>query len=334
MNNTWQGNRQSKSGFTLVELLVSLAVISMIMVAVVGLLNVASSSYKKVSGKLDAFDAARTGFDTLTRTMRQAALLSYLGYDDPKAPTKYELKSDLQFICGSQADLQINKGMPTSTSIFFQAPTGLASDPDLRMNNALLNVNGFFLGYGDDPSQPSVINGKVPKRPRVRLFQYIQPRENMTLYERTITLLNGIPASNDTYKDTDWFKGDVNAGNNNHILAENVVALAILPMIDNKPANNYLWNSRDRAKTDTHHRLPQALKVVMAVIDEPSAIRLESAGAPQDAADLVPSNLFTDTSSFDDDVKALDQALSTHSPQLNYRIFTADIPLSPANTNL
>jgi uncharacterized protein (TIGR02599 family) len=335
--------RRMGGGFTLVEILIALAILIMIMVAMVSLLNMTQNVSRNISGTLDSFEASRTAFDTIGRTARQATLLSYLGYDkDPYGATlpttnSYALKSDLHFICGAQTDLTLSDtGAGSSSAVFFQAPVGAVDAATLQSNNSLLNATGFFLAYGEDPLRPAFLDNltaKPPPRPRFRLFQYLQPREKMTVYQYTISLSNNIPRPDDAFFGVDWFKGDVDDRRYCHVLAENVIALAILPVTGGDPAPKYLWNSRDPdpAVAYSHHRLPQSLKIAMAVIDEQSVIR---AGFGSSPPALVPNGLFTETSKFDQDVKALDDSLVARSPKLNYRIFTAEIPLSVSNSKL
>ncbi|MFA7233475.1 MAG: prepilin-type N-terminal cleavage/methylation domain-containing protein, partial [Terrimicrobiaceae bacterium] len=59
--------RRMGGGFTLVEILIAFAILSMIMVAMASLLNMTQNVSKNVSGKLDSFEAARTAFDTIGR---------------------------------------------------------------------------------------------------------------------------------------------------------------------------------------------------------------------------------------------------------------------------
>jgi uncharacterized protein (TIGR02599 family) len=141
-----------------------------------------------------------------------------------------------------------------------------------------------------------------------------------------------IIVGNTTYSSTDWFKTDVDALTGCRVLAENVVALAILPVPQALPGQaqsvpaSYLWNSRTSS-----NQLPQALKIVMAVIDETSATRLENAATPPP---LLPSDIFTDTAKFEDDVTKLEKALREHTPPLNFQIFRTEVALPPANANL
>lgn len=328
--------RKMGVGFTLVEVLVSIAILGMIMVAMGSSLDMIRNISKNVSGKLDSFESARTAFDTLARSVRQATLLSYVGYDNSDSPTTYLLKSDLHFVCGTQTDLKLqDTGAASSSAIFFQAPTGVADSASLQNNNSLLNATGFFLDYGDDHLRPSffdTLSTKPPHRYRFRLFQYLQPRDYMTVYQYTISLSGSIPQPNDNYSGVDWFKSDVDGKRYCHVLAENVIAFVILPVSGGKPADNYLWNSRDPGTNYSHHRLPQSLKIAMAAIDEQSAIRAGFGSRTPPA--LVPDGLFTDTSEFDQDVKKLDDSLAKHSPKLNYRIFTTEIPLSDTSSNM
>lgn len=318
--------------FTLLETLVSTAIMALILLCVMGLMNMTSSSYKRTMGKLDSFEAARVAFDVMGRTLRQATLLSYVGYDDPLKPADYRLKSDLHFLTGSQDALGLTgMGLRSSHAVFFQAPLGMVDSVALRSANQLLTATGFFIAYGDDPMRPSMLDGKVKERYRFRLFQFVEPREKMTVYENTITLNDGIPVSNEGFKGGDWFSDPVNGGEYIHPLADNVVALVILPVDGSAPWPDYAWNSRDAASARSYHRLPQALNVLIAVIDEKSALRL---GNTATAPVLYPDTLFSQPAEFDADVEALETALSGHSPPIEYRIFKSVIPLADSHVAL
>lgn len=319
-------------GFSLLEVLVSSVVLILIMFAVISLLNMISMSYQRTSGRLEAFDSARAAFDAVTRTVGQAVLLSYLGYDDPSVPSRYELKSDLHFLSGPQHSLGfVQTGAEASHAVFFQAPLGIADDPELQSSNLLLNATGFFLAYGDDPVRPDILEGKVENRNRYRLFQFFQPREEMSVYRHTIAEEENIPVSNDEFAGADWFLDEVESKRFCRPLAANVIALVILPVVEGEPADEYLWNSRDPSTPYSLHRLPQALRIAMAVIDEKSAAGLGNSTTPPE---LVPETLFARADRFHDDLAELDAALAGFHPPLNYRIFTAEIPLDASNTNL
>lgn len=326
------GGLRRRRAFTLLELLVSVAVLALLLIGLTSLLSMTMRSYKQTTGKLETFEASRAAFDTMARTLRQATLLSTLGYDDPKAPAKYLLKSDLHFVSGRQSDLALSlAGTGTTHAVFFQAPLGVSDNSTLAPAISLLNTVGYFIAYGKDPDRPAVIEDLTPTRYRYRLFQYLPPREKMTVYEKTLKTASeggdSFLVGDDTYSGTDWFTGDVNTLEDCRVLAENVVALAILPVsrAETVPAD-YTWNSRKQS-----NQLPGTLKIAMAVVDETSFARLENSPT---APDLGLSGFFTDPAKFDEDVTAMEGKLAGHSPPLNYRIFRAEIPLPPANANL
>jgi len=198
----------------------------------------------------------------------------------------------------------------------------------------------------------------VDERYRYRLLQYLQPREQKEhIYSYTTkdyTTINGIKIRVDvqerdaTWNSSNWFKWDikseVNLRANCHILADNVVLLALLPMVTSgsgsKASPNYAWNSRGLSNvTQTRHRLPISIKLVMAVIDEASAARFDRpefhTTDPAKTPIQLPEDLFTRTTNdqFEKDIQILDDLLSKQY-RLNYRIFTAEIPLNATNTNL
>lgn len=334
-------------GFSLLEMLVSMVILGLIIVALASFVNVMGTTSKRNSAKLDAFESARTAFDSIARTIRQATLVSYLGYDDPENPTQYELKSDLQFVSGTASALGLSDtGISAAHAIFFQAPIGWVGDTDLRSNNSLLNATGFFLAYGKDPGVqdlPAAISQRLAGRFRFGLYQFLQPREKLSIYDKTVMLDSsaGVLKSNGSYAGTDWFTGDAlkdGGGRRNHchLLAENVVALVVLPVTGGGPASGYLWNSRASAAT-MRNRLPQSVKLMMAVIDDPSAVRLGNTEEPPPGLSFPPPDnpgLFTDPANFDADVAAYDVSLGKVRPTLNYRIFTAEVPLNASNSNL
>jgi len=313
-------------------MIVSLAITALILVSVASLIGMVSRSYRAAAGTLDSFESARAAFDLVTRTVSQATLMSYLGYNDPSLPTAYELNSDLHFFCGRQSDLGItHSGVDSSHAIFFQTTLGVADAASLQDADLLLSATGFFISYGVDPLPPVVLDGKIENRRRFRLFQFVQPREEFKVYEYTLAATNGLLASDKTFKDPTWFLSDVDQMRFCRPLADNVIFLTILPVANGSPSDSFKWNSRDAGVAATHNRLPQSLRMVLVVIDEKSAARL---GNPAAAPAIVPPSLFLDPADYEADLEALGSALTSFRPALTYRIFTAEVPLHASNTNL
>jgi len=343
-----QGNGKFffEKAFTLLEMLVSVAVLTLLLGTVFALVSTTSTSYQYSVGKVDVLEGARTGFDAMARALRQATLQSYLGYDDPALPTQYELKSDLHFISGPRNELGLatDSGTYSPHAVFFQAPLGVADSAGLQAANSLLISTGFFLHHGPEPNRPppAVNDDRIAERFRYRLYQFIQPREESQIYSETLRMhaegSQEFPVSvrpgDPTFGSTEWFSQarDLEFC---HVLVENFIALAILPVFGSNPAPQYTWNSRGLDDSGrpvySTHRLPQSLKVAMAVIEESSAQRIENGSIPPLS---LPNDLFTDTGEFDGDLSRLEEELSAHSPPLNFRIFSTEIPLSTSDSSL
>ncbi len=322
--------RTGRSGFTLVEMLASMAVLTVILLALAGLTEMTRRSYRTTMGNLDSFESARTTFELLSRLLSQATLMSYLSYNDPALPTTYELRSDLHFLSAAQSELGLaGTGAEQSHAVFFQATLGSTGTHALGDTGTLLVGTGFFIAHGEDPLLPTPLKGKVENRHRYRLFQYLPPREQMKVYEQTLAIENGVPVADPGFHGADWFLPDVEKRTHCHPLAENVVYLGIMPMVDSVP--RYQWNSRDKTSPATLHRLPHSLKIILAAIDEPSAARIAQDEAPPV---ILPEHLFEEPAKYAEDLAALEAALAGFTPRLNYRVFTTEIRLGASNSSL
>ena len=126
-----------KDGFTILELLVSTAVLSMIMVLLLQSISSSSTLWTRTTGTVQAFQAARAAFESMTRNLTQATLQNYYGYADSSGnpvplinpsfklssgnglkraqiPAKYLRASELHFVCGPADALltQANELLP------------------------------------------------------------------------------------------------------------------------------------------------------------------------------------------------------------------------------
>ena len=328
------GDSSSLQGaFSLLEILVAMAILSLLLVVMASLASLTSTTSSRTLGKLESFETARAAFDTITRTLRQATLLSQITYNDPTTPTDFQRSSDLHFVSGSETALGIPKpGSELSNGVFFQAPLGLAVGTDIQSATSLLSCVGYFISYGDQPNRPSKLLGLTPARYRYRLFQFFQPREEMSIYTNTITNISGISTANLAYKTTEWFSNDVSTMKNCRVLAENVIGLVFLPIFaDGTVPDIYHWNSRDQGTAKSLHRLPAAMKIVRVAIDEKSAARVGNAATPPD---LMPTDLFLDPKDFEADLAALKDRLNAREPKLNYEIFATEVGLSSGDSGL
>ena len=82
--------------FTLVELLISMSVLTVIMLLMVSIAGSTQRIWKQTSTRIDAFRATRTGFESMTRRISQATLNTYWDYNSTTAPTRYVRRSELR----------------------------------------------------------------------------------------------------------------------------------------------------------------------------------------------------------------------------------------------
>lgn len=254
-------------GFTLIELMLSTAVIALLMLLFITMIEQTSKIWTRTTAKVSQFQATRAAFDAMTRSLSQATLNTYWQPDPPRpiatsgtagndirnwSPSDYVRASDLQFVSGraTQSDIlgTTEKINPTH-AVFFHAPLGATGEPDTngvtllkydRLDN-MLSVIGYFVEWADDSSRPPFLSNAssgVPPRYRFRLMQARQEGEDMALY--------GMKAIGN-YKSTDWIKAalgkTVGAWKapaastasaptrllEPRVMAENIIALVVLP---------------------------------------------------------------------------------------------------------
>jgi uncharacterized protein (TIGR02599 family) len=337
---------QGNKGFTLIEILVSTAVLAMLLVILLSITSQASTMWRYTSSRIEQFRQAREAFDVIGRRLSQATLNTYWDYDDPTNPTRYIRQSELRFISGPMTTIAggppANAQWP-SHGVFFQASLGAAQPGQSNLSglNSLLNTWGYFLEFGSDASfRPSILDSSaVPLRYRFRLCELIQPANNLNLYDHTSGPGNGAPPNNLSYTGRDWFTSALNSPPNGvrqvHVLAENVIALILLPKlpIEDDPtganlAKNYLYDSTTASgdeKFNQKNQLPPIIQLTVVSLDEGSARRLENGS---NMPDLGLSGLFTDPSQYDSDIQRLEKNLADK--HLSYRVFTTSIHLREA----
>ena len=91
--------------FTLIEVMVSTAVIGMLVLILATITNETSLIWRRTTAKAEQFREVRAAFEHMTTTLGQATLNTYYAYDDPDAPRRYERRSELRFICGPTTEL-------------------------------------------------------------------------------------------------------------------------------------------------------------------------------------------------------------------------------------
>jgi len=315
--NVLEGSRAphtSRKAFTLLELLVAMAVMALIMVVIGQMFSAVSKSWKSNSGRAASFAAARAAFEAMSRNLSQATLATYLSYADSdgnpvplinpsfkpasgnvtrsSVPTQYLRMSELHFITGRAGDLfaqaPVSGLVTTGQAIFFQAPTGFVQEQANRPKASLLNVLGYYIEFGsDDIFKPGVVKPLVATRSRYRLMEVAQPAERNAIYESTCEL-DSQGLAKYSY-DLGWIAGLglASADAPKQPLAENIIALAMLPRLSpfqstklDELTEDFTYDSRAWESNATasdsrlRNQLPPIMELVVVAIDEPSAQKL------------------------------------------------------------
>lgn len=291
-----------RTGFSLIEVLVSFAVLALIMVMLLSITDVTSKTWKGTTEKMQAFEESRAAFDRITSLLGQATLTPYWDYDDPQNPTKYQRASELQFL---SLPMALMPTMPPTAAavpahgLFFQAATGkVASTAGFGNLPLLLNAYGYFVEYGPD-ERPVWLPDSIAPRNRFRLKEWRAPSEKMTLYGKTSGPTGKV------YHGADWINLSDPAAK---ALAENVIAFVVYPKsTDSTPSSlaepdTFVYNTRTDSTTaegkNQKHQLPPEVELVMVAVDETSALRQwnNASSSPALAAGLFerPANLEAD----------------------------------------
>jgi uncharacterized protein (TIGR02599 family) len=293
-------------GFTLIELMLSMVVLTLLMMVSFGVIDAVSKVFKRTRAQNDTFQEARAVYEGLTRRLSQAMLNTYWDYEYPNnntnlAPTAYVRKSELHMVAGPTKDGAAPL-LPDATiqsvthGVFFQSPLGFSAPATETAGGTtglanLLNVSGYFVQYTSDKlDRPKFLRegDRIPaERWRLRLMELNQPTEYLRTYKATMN-----PSK---LKPFDWFREPLITASEptaKRVLAENVIALVLRPhRSPNDPppagsprqlAPNYYYDSRlyvtkpaDTVAKLTRNQLPPTVEVTMIAIDETSASRLQ-----------------------------------------------------------
>jgi uncharacterized protein (TIGR02599 family) len=188
-------SRLHNNGFTLIEVLITLALLLVILVAVMDFMTDIDQAWK--SAAADPFAEAQNAFETVTQNLAAATLASYQDYADSTGafransafvPDHLARRSDLDFVCGPGAGanglLAASGRTTTGSGVFFLAPTGYTQTDAHTGMERLLNAMGYFVEFGDNDSAPGFI---LPQTHcwRWRLKEILQPSESLQIFATT-----------------------------------------------------------------------------------------------------------------------------------------------------
>lgn len=347
-------SRRRAAGFSLVELMVAMTILSFIMVMSAQIIGQMQQTWTASSARLEQFREARSAFETITQGLRQATLNAYLTYEydigptptipDSKddAPKRYIRHSELQFVTGPAAELlggQSQDQLKTH-SVFFQALMGTSDRPGYEGLQRLLCGRGYYVLHSSDEAyRPSHVKDI---RARYRLWEYRPSSEQNEIYSVT-------PGEWFAHAAEEVIKPNETSDTPSHSrpLAENIIGLIISPQVTAEDAKaqsapatwlapEYTFDSAkvfspsSKNPQGTQHLLPPTVLVTLIAIDEASARRLAEAN-PESAPDLIPDGAFTQCAQFESDLRAVEASLLER--KLNYRIFSTAVPMRNSKWN-
>ncbi|MDF1826106.1 MAG: Verru_Chthon cassette protein C [Verrucomicrobiales bacterium] len=336
--------RAVKRGFSLIELMVAMGILSVLMLMMTVLLDQVQQSWRYSESRISQFREARVAFDLISKSISQASLNTYFDLDDKDGDgifDQYYRTSELHFQTMEAARLTDVSGnqTPVGHAVFFQAPLGFSTN--YRNLNNLFNGRGYFVAYGPDTRfRPAFIDS--PPNYRFRLMEFRPPAESNQVFEDgALEREQGMPQ-----EFTQWFKQSVpNVGDSadfeEHLnpLAKNILTLVVSPRDspvsssggrdDNysEIARYYSFDSNDSDPDFASYsqQVPPLVRLTMVAIDEEAGSRFEEGSS---IPDLMPQGYFTDTAKYQSDIENLTDSLNEK--RVNHKIFSTMVMLRSA----
>jgi uncharacterized protein (TIGR02599 family) len=321
------GRASPSAAFSLIELLISLAVLSVLVVLAASLIGAIQDVWKRSSARTEQFRSARQALETISSRLSQATLNPYwvVQTNASGVPVRYERQSDLRFLTG-QAPTLTALAQPGG-ALFFQAPTGYSANSTSRLD-AALNTWGYFVEYGPDSSRPPFISSSIiPTKNRFRLVEFIDPSDGLTIFSKT--------SGNSAYNGKDWFTAPLATAGNRRVLADNIVAFVALPRLSTSEDSTgtvlsptYIYDTTTSSaipKLNPKNQLPPIVDIAVVAISETTANRITWGNSPPNFG---TSDLFKEATKMDADLETL--RTNIEKMNLSARVFRTSIPISAA----
>lgn len=129
-------------GFSLIELMVAMGILSVLMLMLTMVLDQIQSSWRSAESRISQFREARVAFDLMTKNLSQASLNTYWDLKDENSDglvDGYFRTSELHFEVMPASKLGATGTQePVGHAVFFQAPLGFSTEYP--------NLNNLFNG--------------------------------------------------------------------------------------------------------------------------------------------------------------------------------------------
>ena len=338
------------AGFSLIEMLTAMTILSVLMLLMTTLLDQVQRSWTFGENRISQFREARVAFDLMTKNMSQSSMNTYWDYefdDDTNEIKKYRKRTELHFYSTEAEKIASRLGLSGRTSghaVFFQAPLGYSVK--YRNLNNLFNGRGYLVVHGSDAAfRPSFVD---VDRYRFRLMEFRPPAEFNQVFQDAIDELGDGNSGEQKFEDW-WNQGLTAVGGGkfeDHLnpLAENIILLVATPMdsissqgddrydTSSTIAPEYEFNSNEPVSQEFGQQVPPLIKVTMVAIDESTAVRLTEENGPA-MPQIIPPNLFKRVNEFNSDVGKLIEYFNEHNrdsnqySRINYRVFSTVVML-------
>jgi uncharacterized protein (TIGR02599 family) len=272
MRKAWVRRRGAagSKGASLLELLVSMAVVSVLMVLMVQVLSGALRVWTLGRAKMERYRAGREGMVVLEDRLSHVSMAQRWEYEyepgAPAIPKAYVAASELRFVCGpAELWLDSQAGRRLTGHTVMYARSGREAGGSEK--GGQMRSGAFFVAYGEEPPGGAV---GVEKKRRHRLYEVSEP----VVWGEGALFGEG------------WRGRGVERG---RMVAENVVLLVVVPMREKVMDNGVLTLGSRFDSAEHGHEVPPQVRLILVGIDEASAERLEAANLLEG---LVPGGLF------------------------------------------
>jgi uncharacterized protein (TIGR02599 family) len=329
--------RGPQSGFSLIELMVAMGILTILMLMLTALLDQIQKSWRFSESRISQFREARVAFDVMTKNIGQASLNTYWELRDKDSDGLFDgyfRTSELHFITMKASELGgSGTQQPVGQAIFFQAPLGFSST--YRNLNNLFNGRGYFVAFGSDRNfKPSFV--KSPDRFRYRLMEFRPPAESNQVFADGQEEISKGEAQNFQ----GWFKQSMSVGDGSfesHLnpLAENILTIVVAPrdsleegvaardqtFSDIAPFYEFDSNDGSTARQAFAQQVPPLVRVTMVAIDEAAATRFEKGSTMPSELSSALNGAFLSTQKYTEDVQKVSAALNNL--KVSHKVFSS-----------
>lgn len=231
--------RKNSDGFTVLELLVAMAVLSLLVVMLMNMVDGASRLWRENENRVDSYREARSAMSVIARDIRQ--MLSNTNLD-------YVLINSAAFAKLAESDVQKNTN--SAGAIFFLTTVPVRAQDPLANKSDICEV-GYFLAYGNTSVAPTSGASKT-----MNIYRYFRSSDG------TFSNLVSGPSS--------LFNNVTITGAESDLLARNIKSLQIRPFHVDTNGNCVVYNA------PLYGALPDFVEISMTALNKDAASKMNN----------------------------------------------------------